>query len=238
MEPWEQLDIDESDLDSFIRRCNSNNSVILVPAGVVQAAMLNRQVNENIPTQEFLSIIEKVSFDRDFTSNAWVWAEKFIDIHGLLLKYEVEHISTLDSLKGTCKVSLLRCLIKAREHNGLGDMKITIRDPTGTVKASVHRKAIDHPEIGPNLKVGSVIILQDVAIFSPMRRTYYLNITLNNVVKVFASDIGRPTDELVRLSIPIVTKKLPSRSVDDILSMLTPPVDNDKPEGSRANNNN
>ncbi|KOM26483.1 hypothetical protein LR48_Vigan277s000300 [Vigna angularis] len=97
MEPWEELDIDESDLDSFIRRCNSNNSVI--PG-----------------------------------------------LAGLLIKHEVEHISTLDSLRGTCKLSLLRCIVKACEHNELGDMKITIRDPTGTVKASVHHKAIDHPE--------------------------------------------------------------------------------------------
>ncbi|XP_017423614.2 uncharacterized protein LOC108332823 [Vigna angularis] len=220
MEAWEELDIDESDLDSFIRRCNSNNNVIPGPAGVIEAAMINRQVNENISTQVFLSDIAKASFER------------------LLLKHEVEHISTLDSLKGTCKVSLLRCLVKATEHNGLGDMKITIRDPTGTVKASVHHKAIDHPEIGPHLKVGSVIILQDVAIFSPIRGTYYLNITLRNIVKVFPSDIGCPTDDLVRLTVPIVMNNPPTRSVDHILSKLIPPVHNDKPERSGSNNNN
>ncbi|KOM43731.1 hypothetical protein LR48_Vigan05g133600 [Vigna angularis] len=198
MEAWEELDIDESDLDSFIRRCNSNNNVIPGPAGVIEAAMINRQVNENISTQVFLSDIAKASFER------------------LLLKHEVEHISTLDSLKGTCKVSLLRCLVKASEHNGLGDMKITIRDPTGTVKASVHHKAIDHPEIGPHLKVGSVIILQDV----------------------FPSDIGCPTDDLVRLTVPIVMNNPPTRSVDHILSKLIPPVHNDKPERSGSNNNN
>ncbi|KOM43575.1 hypothetical protein LR48_Vigan05g118000 [Vigna angularis] len=136
MEPWEQLDIDESDLDSFIRRCNSNNSVIPDLVGVIEAAMVNRQVNENIPTQEFLSDIAKASFDRDFTSNAWVWAEKFIDIHG------------------------------------------------------------------------------------------------------FWSDIGCPTDDLVRLSIPIVTNKPPTRSIDDILTKLIPPLHNDKTEGSRSNKNN
>ncbi|KAG2402006.1 uncharacterized protein HKW66_Vig0258780 [Vigna angularis] len=128
---------------------------------------------------------------------------------GLLIKHEVEHISTLDSLRGTCKLSLLRCIVKACEHNGLGDMKITIRDPTGTVKASVHHKAIDHPEIGIHLKVGSVIILQDVSIFSPIRETYYLNITLRNIVKVFGSDIGGPTDDLVRLSIPTSLQHAP-----------------------------
>ncbi|XP_052723397.1 uncharacterized protein LOC128193597 [Vigna angularis] len=109
-------------------------------------------------------------------------------------------------------------------------MKITIRDPTGTVKASVHHKAIDHPEIGIHLKVGSVIILQDVSIFSPIRETYYLNITLRNIVKVFGSDIGGPTDDLVRLSIPIDTNKPPTRSVDDILSKLIPPLH--KPQGT------
>ncbi|XP_052727623.1 uncharacterized protein LOC128194982 [Vigna angularis] len=230
MEPWEELDIDESDLDSFIRRCNSNDTVIAGPAGVIEAAMLNRQVNENIPTQEFLSDIAKASFDRDFTSNPWKIIEIVISFAGLLIKHEVEHISTLDSLRGTSKLSLLRCIVKACELNGLVDMKITIRDPIGTVKASVHHKAIDHPEIGVHLKVGSVIILQDVSIFSPIRETYYLNITLRNIVKVFGSDIGGPTDDLVRLSIPIDTNKPPTRSVDDILSTLIPPLH--KPEGT------
>ncbi|KAG2391598.1 hypothetical protein LR48_Vigan10g276900 [Vigna angularis] len=111
---------------------------------------------------------------------------------GLLVKHEVKHISTLDSLRGTCK------------------------DPTGTVKTSVHHKTIDHLEIGPHLKVGSVKILQDV----------------------FGSDIGWPTDDLVRLSIPIVNNKPPTRSVDDILTKLISPLHSDKPEGSGSNKNN
>ncbi|KAG2396152.1 uncharacterized protein HKW66_Vig0064720 [Vigna angularis] len=51
-----------------------------------------------------------------------------------------------------------------------------------------------------------------------------------NFYGVFGSDIGGPTDDLVRLSIPIDTNKPPTRSVDDILSKLIPPLH--KPEGT------
>ncbi|WVZ00564.1 hypothetical protein V8G54_026633 [Vigna mungo] len=65
---------------------------------------------------------------------------------------------------------------------------------------------------------------QDV-IFSPKPKcgTQYLNITLNNIVKVFATDIDYPTDELVCASLLVATNKPPTRSVDDILSKFIPP---------------
>ncbi|KAG2390382.1 uncharacterized protein HKW66_Vig0222120 [Vigna angularis] len=102
-------------------------------------------------------------------------------------------------------------------------MKITIRDPTGTVKASVHHKAIDHPEIGVHLKVGSVIILQDIS-GDLMGEAHRVQQQRKELQEVFGSDIGGPTDDLVRLSIPIDTNKPPTRSVADILSKLIPPL--------------
>lgn len=74
VEPWEELDIDESDLDNFICCCNSNNTMILGLDGIIQVAMVNRRINENILTQQFLTDITKASFDRDFISNAWLCA--------------------------------------------------------------------------------------------------------------------------------------------------------------------
>ncbi|XP_022636080.1 uncharacterized protein LOC106760684 isoform X2 [Vigna radiata var. radiata] len=46
--------------------------------------------------------------------------------------------------------------------------------------------------------LGDMKISVKVAVFMPNRRTYYLNITVRNVVKVFKADIGPPTEELVR----------------------------------------
>ncbi|XP_047158882.1 uncharacterized protein LOC124829423 isoform X2 [Vigna umbellata] len=65
----------------------------------------------------------------------------------------------------------------------------------------------------------------------------YLSSTYHITTMVFASDIGCPIDDLVCLSIPIVINKPPTRFVDDILSKLTPPVHNDKPEGSGSKKN-
>ncbi|KAG5001527.1 hypothetical protein JHK87_022599 [Glycine soja] len=56
--PWELLDIDDFDLPSFVRptiqSSSSSTRLILGPARVVQAAMMNRQSREPLRTQEFI----------------------------------------------------------------------------------------------------------------------------------------------------------------------------------------
>jgi len=39
-------------------------------------------------------------------------------------------------------------------------------------------------------------------VYTPNERIFYLNITLNNIVKVFRFDISPPTEELLRASQP------------------------------------
>jgi len=54
MEPWEGLDIDDSELETFVRDCNSTNNLILGPAGNVQAVLLNRNSSQPKNTQDFV----------------------------------------------------------------------------------------------------------------------------------------------------------------------------------------
>jgi len=69
MEPWEGFDIDDNDIGTFVRRCNSTANVILGPAGNVQAVILNRNSDDVINTQEFINSIGQQTCERDFTSN-------------------------------------------------------------------------------------------------------------------------------------------------------------------------
>ncbi|XP_057450822.1 uncharacterized protein LOC130742739 [Lotus japonicus] len=66
----------------------------------------------------------------------------------------------------------------------------TDQDPTGAVDASIHRKAFTHSEFANDITVGSVLVLQKVAVFAPRGTVCYLNITLPNLVKVFPKDCG------------------------------------------------
>ncbi|QCD99328.1 hypothetical protein DEO72_LG7g609 [Vigna unguiculata] len=93
------------------------------------------------------------------------------------------------------RMSFVACVVKECKPNGLGDMLITIKDPTDTAKASLHNKVLSDREFGSDIGVGSV------AIFRPFG---YLNITLRNIVKVFKYDITHPTEEEVQTSMLVV----------------------------------
>lgn len=89
LEPWEALDIDDSDLSNFLRPCNNNTPTTSVsplipgPAGAVQSAMMQRRTlpaSNLLPTQEFLcrALQNGHDTDRDFTANPWLSALQFL----------------------------------------------------------------------------------------------------------------------------------------------------------------
>jgi len=96
--------------------------------------------------------IAYANHERDFNTNPWRWAEQFIQFHGenkliynakivrsfyvipqhlfsigLLAKHNIDRVSTLNSLKSTQVLSLISCIVKACQPNGLEDMTITIK---------------------------------------------------------------------------------------------------------------
>lgn len=70
------------------------------------------------------------------------------------------------------------------------------QDPTGSVGASIHRKVFTEGGFRKDITVGSVLLLQKVAVFSPNGSTCYLNITLSNILKVFSKDSGPPSQQI------------------------------------------
>jgi len=149
----EGLDIDDNDIGSYVRCCNSTTNVISGPAGNVQAVILNRNSDQPVNTQEFINRIGEQTYKRDFTSNQWKWAEKFLQFQGntqsrfldwnnkilCLMMFSFycegeidgrgyEQRSFLGSLKELDVFPLLSCLIKSCKHTGLEeDMLITIK---------------------------------------------------------------------------------------------------------------
>ncbi|MED6156033.1 hypothetical protein PIB30_010959 [Stylosanthes scabra] len=215
LEPWEKLDVDDSDLSSFLRPCKRFHShydsdssqhqsqsqtlidadsappLIPGPAGAVQAAMMHRRSRAPLeePLLTTLEFIHRVvqnghESDHDFTTNAWLSAFRFLRS----LDRDSDSVKPLNSLKKLLNVNVARmplvvAVIKSCTANGFGDMMVTLKDPTGTISASVHHETFSDGEFRKDITVGSVLVLQKVAVFAPTRSTCYLNITLRNILK-------------------------------------------------------
>ncbi|KAM1129736.1 hypothetical protein ACFX13_040200 [Malus domestica] len=235
-EPWEQLDVDDSDLISLsLRPCKRSAShslksinpppppnpsssssasppLIRGPAGAVQAAMQRRtqihrhgddQNVEPIPTQEFVRRVVENGDDKDtdFAADPWLSALDYVAKQG------ADYPTPLGSIRmgvNTHRVAQVVAVIKSCTPNGLGDLMLTLKDPTGTIGASIHHTVLSEGDFGKSISVGAVLVLKKVAVFSPSRSACYLNITKNNMVQVISKD-GRP----------VVTNDLPISSVNN-----------------------
>ncbi|GKB82784.1 reverse transcriptase zinc-binding domain-containing protein [Tanacetum coccineum] len=147
---WEDLlDIDDSDLSltPVLRPCNRH---VRVDDSVLS-------------TQEYMKqVIEDVGEDEDFNSGSWVGATEYVKANGGIVSRCLRDIKTF--LKNG-KLEQVVAIIKSCSPNALGDLKVTVKDLSG-----------------------SAIILANVSVFSPNLLMHYLNITKKNVVKVFHKD--------------------------------------------------
>ncbi|XAR63967.1 hypothetical protein NMG60_11024140 [Bertholletia excelsa] len=180
---------------------SSSSTLIPGPAGAVQAAMLRKARNKNsasdydeppIPTQEFIRrAIEDAADDDDFKRKPWLSALQFLaqqetergDIHSTPICSVNESIN-ID------RVDQVVAVIKSMTPNGLGDLMVTLKDPTGTIRGSIHHKVLAEAEFAKEISIGCVLILEKIAVFAPSRSARYLNITSGNVVKVISRECG------------------------------------------------
>ncbi|KAE8710692.1 putative Cysteine-rich RLK (RECEPTOR-like protein kinase) 8 [Hibiscus syriacus] len=212
-QPWEALNLGDSDSDipSLLRPCKRKSTEstrpspnrIPGPAGAVHAAMLSKLQNninsfcigkEPLTTQEYVrrAVLDSDVDDGDFSRDPWLFALEFIRREGLAVDggtigTPLSLIKTEPKL-GNRKVAQVVAIIKSCTPNGLGDLMVTLKDPTGTIDASMHRKVLIEGGFANNITVGTVLILQKVSVFSSPLSVRYLNITLNNIVKAIPKD--------------------------------------------------
>ncbi|CAA6663854.1 unnamed protein product [Spirodela intermedia] len=170
------------------------------PAGAVQAAM-HRQaavaqdrggllLEEERERRAFGDDGEEA--DEDFVQNPWLCALDFLgkekQIEPCLICFSF--ILSDNSILYSPLTEALVGIVKSFKPNGLGDLFVTLKDPTGTIGASVHRKVLTDGNLGGDLSVGCVVILKQVAVFSPSRSTRY----------VFGKDSGPPGRRVLPLS--------------------------------------
>nr|XP_015804292.2 homologous recombination OB-fold protein [Nothobranchius furzeri] len=83
------------------------------------------------------------------------------------------------------KVPNMAVCLKSILHTNT-DAKVVFKDPTGEIQGTVHRRLLE--ERVEELKVGAVLLLKQVGVFSPSHRNHYLNVTSNNLLRIYAPD--------------------------------------------------
>ncbi|XP_074551971.1 homologous recombination OB-fold protein [Halichoeres trimaculatus] len=132
------------------------------------------------------------SDEDDFSGGAWaaMKAEMGLDERNpscFLHSYSIVMVLRKAVLKQLArnKVPNMAVLLKSIVHTH-GDAKAVFKDLTGEIQGTVHRRLLE--DRLEELKVGSVLLLKQVGVFSPSHRNHYLNVTANNLLRIYAPD--------------------------------------------------
>ncbi|XP_067825341.1 homologous recombination OB-fold protein isoform X1 [Heptranchias perlo] len=80
------------------------------------------------------------------------------------------------------KVPNMAVLVKSLTRTNT-DASAVFKDPSGEMQGTIHRQLlVEQPN---DLKVGTVLLLKQVGVFSPSLRNHYLNITPSNVIRIY-----------------------------------------------------
>ncbi|KAF9909135.1 hypothetical protein EC991_009045 [Linnemannia zychae] len=108
--------------------------------------------------------------------------------------------STLDSVKGSSPlVQVTISDIENRQHKGKIpwlvaivkdftpseiDAAVTLMDPSGEMKGTVHNSVLEHYK-NNEIRIGTVLVLNNVSLFSPTPMSHYIIITLRNIAGLY-----------------------------------------------------
>ncbi|XP_068193130.1 homologous recombination OB-fold protein [Antennarius striatus] len=156
--------------------------------------------------------------DDDFGGGGGAWtamkAEMGLDERNpscFLRSYSVVMVLRKAALKQLAKnkVPNMAVVLKSIVHTA-ADAKAVFKDPTGEIQGTVHRQLLE--DRAEQLKVGAVLLLKQVGVFSPSHRNHYLNVTPNNLLRIYAPDGACLTSPLPPLVLEPMMPSPPPRS--------------------------
>ncbi|GJY60468.1 reverse transcriptase domain-containing protein [Tanacetum coccineum] len=183
--PANERDITNDDDVEFFIDYATNSITDEIPHLYIRPPKVEARI---IPGPEYVrKVNEDVSEDDYFMQGPWLQAIVYLHGEGLSVS------SCLGDMKKNCikgKLELVVGVVKSCTPNSLGDMTVTLKDPTGTMGGTIHYKVFQDEKNGytKSIKVGSVLILRNVSVWTPTPSQHYLNITIRNIVKVFDKD--------------------------------------------------
>uniref|UniRef100_A0A3Q4G8G4 Homologous recombination factor with OB-fold n=1 Tax=Neolamprologus brichardi TaxID=32507 RepID=A0A3Q4G8G4_NEOBR len=116
------------------------------------------------------------------------------------------------------KVPNMAVLLKSIVHTH-ADAKAVFKDPTGEIQGTIHRRLLE--DRAEELKVGAVLLLKQVGVFSPSHRNHYLNVTSNNLLRIYAADgVSLTSTQLPPLVLVSRTAAAENKINDDLDELL------------------
>ncbi|GJV18993.1 ribonuclease H-like domain-containing protein [Tanacetum coccineum] len=133
-----------------------------------------KQTDDNEFFLEFEKVVEDVDEDDDFNSGAWISATNYVISTGGTVTGCLGDINNFLKKK---KLDQVIAIVKSCSPNYLGDLNVTMKDLSDTVRRTVHYKVLDVSSYEKNITVGAAMILANVSVFPHKTLEHYLNIT-------------------------------------------------------------
>nr|GEW76354.1 hypothetical protein [Tanacetum cinerariifolium] len=115
----------------------------------------------------------------------WVTALEFINDGGEIVG---GCFGDIKSYLKNGKLDKVNSIITYCTPNVIGDMSVTLKDPSSIMSCTIHHKMLLDDGYAKAIKGGSALILHNVYVFCDKSSNYYLNITIKNLVKIFQND--------------------------------------------------
>ncbi|XP_073463861.1 homologous recombination OB-fold protein [Aquarana catesbeiana] len=174
--------------------------LISTPHTPSHGAQARHRSKENVPSQQ--------SMAEEFVRGPWATmkAELSLDENDpdcFLRTYSVVMVIRKAALKQLPKNKVPRMAVALKSLTPAnGDASAVFRDATGEIQGTVHHLLLEERE--SELKAGSVLLLQQVGVFSPSHRNHYLNVTPSNLVKIYSPAEGNDSS---RVSTELMTER-------------------------------
>ncbi|QDZ24168.1 hypothetical protein A3770_12p66860 [Chloropicon primus] len=144
--------------------------------------------------EERLSLMRGMEDEEDFKSKQWLLAMSALDVTGPDAPAGSAPAAAVVDIKdirerglSSRKVSRVVGLVKHVDLGGDGNAYVVLKDPSGSIGATVHSEVLSNPiSKEGEISVGSVLVLEKVSTFSPDDRAQFLCVTLDNILQVFA----------------------------------------------------
>lgn len=155
--------------------------------------------------------------DEDFNGPAWTTLKSemgldernpscFLHTYSIVMVLRKAALKQLVKNKVPNMAVLLKSIVPTHT-----DAKAVFKDPTGEMQGTVHRRLLE--DRAGELKAGAVLLLKQVGVFSPSHRNHYLNVTPNNLLRVYSPD-----------GACVSSTQLPSLALEPMLLSSTPSV--------------
>ncbi|KAM9597315.1 homologous recombination OB-fold protein [Trichechus inunguis] len=136
----------------------------------------------------------QASVEEDFGRGPWLTMKSSLGLDErdptcFLCTYSIVMVLRKAALKQLPrnKVPNMAVMIKSLTRSTV-DASVVFKDPTGEMQGTVHRVLLEMRQ--NELKPGSVLLLKQIGVFSPSLRNHYLNVTPNNLVRIYSPDSG------------------------------------------------